>query len=91
MVLAHKLALKIRLKYLEWFLSFFTKLLHCLNVKKNPTIYGASQFGSMPSTIEPIEAHIAIYIYISMQILSQRHNLLYIILKNSPCICLWTR
>jgi hypothetical protein len=63
MVLAHKLALKIRLKYLEWFLSFFTKLLHCLNVKKNPTIYGASQFGSMPSTIEPIEAHIAIYIY----------------------------
>lgn len=69
----------------------FTKLLHCLNVKRNPTIYGASQFGSMPSTIEPIEAHIAIYIYMSMQILSQRHNLLYIILKNSPCICLWTR
>ncbi len=46
-------------KYLERFLAFFTKLLHCLNVKKNPTIYGASQFGSMPSTIEPIEAHIA--------------------------------
>jgi hypothetical protein len=59
MVLAHKLALKNPLKCLELFLSFFTKLLHCLNVKKNPAIYGASQFGPMPSTIEPIEAHIA--------------------------------
>jgi hypothetical protein len=59
MVLAHKLAFKIHSNYLEWFLSFFSKLLHCLNVKKNPTIYGASQFGSMPSTSEPIEAHIA--------------------------------
>lgn len=61
----------------------FTKLLHCLNVKKNPTIYGASQFGSMPSTIEPIEAHIAIYIYVNANPFTKTQSSLHYIEKQS--------
>lgn len=68
----------------------FTKLLHCLNVKKIPQYMVLLNSVQCHQQLSPLKL-ILQYIYMSMQILSQRHNLLYIILKNSPCICLWTR